>query len=92
MDDVALTRRTQTDRWTLLSLFCGEDESHNKTVEPQDLCKDQEEDHAHEEPGLLGRAPNTCIAHNADGETSRQPTQPHTQPSTQVEETPTGER
>lgn len=73
-------------------LFCGEDEGNDEAIEPQDLSEDQDEDHAHEEPGLLGCASHACISHNADGKASCQPTQTHTQSSTQVEETPIGER
>lgn len=49
-------------------LFCGENERNDESVETQDLSKNQDEDHAHEKPGLLSRASHACISHNADGE------------------------
>lgn len=72
-------------------LFCGEDEGHDETVEPQHLGEDQDEDHAHEEPGLLGGAPHAGVAHDADGEAGRQAAQAHAQAGAQVQEAPVGE-
>lgn len=69
-------------------LFCGQDEGNDEPVETQDLSEDQDEDHAHEEPGLLRRASHTCVAHDADGKAGCQSAEAHTQPGAQIEETP----
>lgn len=68
-------------------LLCGEDEGNDETVEAEHFREDEDEDHAHEEPGLLGSAPHACIAHNADGKAGCQPAQAHTQASAQLKET-----
>lgn len=73
-------------------LLCGEDEGNDETVEAEHFREDEDEDHAHEEPGLLGSAPHACIAHNADGKAGCQPAQAHTQASAQLKETPGGEK
>lgn len=72
----------------LHGLLSGEDEGHDQAVEPQHLGEDQDEDHAHEEPRLLGGAPHAGVAHDADGKAGRQATQTHAQASAQVKETP----
>lgn len=83
-------------RWCIFSrrrrrLFCGQDEGHDEAVEPQHLGEDQNEDHAHEEPGLLSGAPHTGVAHDADGEPGRQAAQAHAQAGAKVQEAPVGE-
>lgn len=80
-------------RWCVAcvaSLFCGQDEGHDEAVEPQHLGEDQDEDHAHEEPGLLGGAPHAGVAHDADGEPGRQAAQAHAQACAEVQEAPVG--
>ena len=72
-------------------LFRGQDEGHDEAVQPQDLGEDEDQDHAHEQPGLLGRAPHAGVAHDADGESSRQTAEAHAQTGSKVEETPVGE-
>lgn len=86
MDDevVLLFLLTQEDD----ALFCGQDEGHDEAVEPQHLGEDQDEDHAHEEPGLLGGAPHAGVAHDADGEPGRQAAQAHAQAGAEVQEAP----
>lgn len=69
-------------------LFRGENQGDNEPVETQDLSENQDEDHAHEEPGLLSCAPHACVSHNADCEACCQPAQSHAQSGSQVEETP----
>ncbi|CAG5897624.1 unnamed protein product, partial [Menidia menidia] len=66
------------------------DEGHDEPVEPQHLGEDQDQDHAHEEPGLLGGASHAGVAHDADGEPGGQPAQAHTQtgPQTMAAEAP----
>lgn len=71
-----------------VALLRGEDEGDDKPVETQDLGEDQDEDHAHEEPRLLSRAPHAGVAHDADGEAGRQPAEAHAESSAEVEETP----
>lgn len=69
-------------------LFCGQNEGNNEPIETQDLSENQNEDHAHKKPWLLSCAPHACVAHNANCEACRQPTEAHAQPSSQIEETP----
>lgn len=78
--------------WWWKGLLCGEDQSHDETVEAQHLREDEDQDHAHEQSWLLGSAPNTSIPHDANGKASSQATQPHTQASTQLKKTPGGRR
>lgn len=68
-------------------LFRGEDEGDDEPVETQDLSENQNEDHAHEKPGLLSRAPHARVAHDADREARRQPAEAHAQTGSQMEET-----
>lgn len=69
-------------------LFRGENEGDNESVETQDLSENQNEDHAHKKPRLLSCAPHACVAHDANSEACRQPTQAHTKTGSQMEETP----
>lgn len=69
-------------------LFRGEDEGDDEPVETQDLGENQDEDHAHKKPRLLSCAPHARVAHDANCEACRQPTEAHAQPSSQMEETP----
>lgn len=71
-------------------LFCRQDESHDKTVKPQDLSEDQDQDHTHKKTGLLGCSSHAGVAHDADGKTSRKTAEAHAQTSAEVEETPVG--
>ena len=78
--------------WRPAGLLCGEDEGDDETVEAKHLREDEDEDHAHEEPRLLGGTAHARIPHDADGETRCQPAQAHTQARAQLKETPGGER
>lgn len=69
-------------------LLGGENEGNDQAVEPQHLGENQDEDHADEEPRLLGSAPDARVAHDADGKASRQAAQAHAQTGTQVQEAP----
>ena len=71
-------------------LLGGEDERHDEAVQPQDLGEDQDQDHAHEQPGLLGRAPHARVPHDADGEAGGQAAESHAETGPQVEEAPGG--
>ena len=74
--------------WRPAGLLCGEDKGDYETVEAEHLGEDEDEDHAHEEPRLLGGATHACVPHNADGEACRQPAQAHAQARAQLKETP----
>lgn len=69
-------------------LFRGQNEGDNEPVETQDLGENQDEDHAHKEPGLLSRAPHAGVAHDADGKTCRQAAEAHAEPGAQMQEAP----
>lgn len=69
-------------------LFCGQNEGHDEAVKPQHLGEDQDEDHAHEEPRLLGGAPHASVAHDSDGEPGCQAAQAHAQTSPKMHEAP----
>lgn len=69
-------------------LFRGENEGDDEPVETQDLSENQDEDHAHKKPRLLSCSPHACVSHDANSEACCQPTEAHTQPGTQMEETP----
>lgn len=84
----SLQQQLLKDRWSGFVLLRGEDEGDNEPVQTQDLGENQDEDHAHEKPGLLGRSPHAGVAHDADGKAGRQAAQAHAQPGAQVEETP----
>lgn len=71
-----------------LLLFCGQNEGNDEPVETQDLSENQDEDHAHKEPGLLCRASHTSVAYDANGEAGCQSAEAHTQPGAQIQETP----
>lgn len=71
-------------------LFCRQDEGHDEAVETQHFSEDQNQDHPHEKPRLLGGASHAGVAHNADGEPSCQTTEAHAQTSTEMQETPDG--
>ena len=71
-------------------LLGGEDEGHDEAVQTQDLGEDQDQDHAHEEPGLLGRTPHARVPHDADGEARGQAAEAHAEAGPQVEEAPGG--
>lgn len=73
-------------------LFCRQDEGHDEAVEPQHLGENQDQDHAHEEPGLLSGASHARVAHDADGKPSCQAAQAHAQAGAKMQETPDGEK
>ncbi|KAG7266685.1 hypothetical protein CRUP_038073 [Coryphaenoides rupestris] len=65
-------------------LLRGEDEGYDEAVEPQHLGEDEDQDHAHEEAGLLGCAPHASVTHDANGKAGGQAAEAHTQASTQM--------
>lgn len=73
-------------------LFCRQDEGHDEAVKTQHLSEDQNQDHAHKKPGLLGCASHAGIAHDADGKPGCQTAEAHTQTSTEMQEAPDGGR
>ena len=75
-------------RW-LPYLFLGvQIDGDDEPVETQHLGEDKDEDHADEEPGLLGGATDTSITDDADGVACRQGGQTHCQTRTQMQEAP----
>merc|ERR1719333_1871671 len=68
----------------LLSSSGGHDEADDEAVEAQGLCKDEDEDHAHEQAWLLSIGAHACIANDANGESSRKGTQANGEARTQV--------
>lgn len=78
--------------WWPAGLLCGEDEGDDETVEAEHLGKDEDKDHAHEEPRLLGGATHARVPDDADGKACCQPAQAHTQARTQLKETPGEDR
>ena len=72
-------------------LFLGvQVDRHDEAVQPEHLGEDEDEDHADEEPGLLGRAAHPGVAHDADGVARSEPGQAHGQAGAQVHEAPGG--
>ena len=69
-----------------LDTFGWEHEGNNKSVQTQHFSEDKDKDHANKQPGLLRSAADTSIAHDADGKTSGQTTEPHREASTKVKE------
>ena len=75
------------------NLCLGEEvDGDDEAVEAEDLCEDEDEDHADEEARLLRRPPHAGVAHDADGVAGRQSRQAHSQTGTQVKEAPATER
>merc|ERR1711879_585814 len=46
----------------------GHHQAHDEPVQAERLCKDEDQDHAHEEPRLLRVRADTCVANYADGQ------------------------
>jgi len=51
--------------------LCVEVDGDDQAVETQDLGEDEDQDHTDEETRLLGRASDSRISHDADGEPGR---------------------
>lgn len=83
--DAMRARRTAT---RARGLFGVQEDGDDEAVQAQDLSEDEDEDHADEEAGLLGRAAHARVADDADGEACGQSGQPDGQPRTQVDEAP----
>ena len=70
-------------------LCLGEEvDGDDEAVEAEDLCEDEDEDHADEEARLLRRPPHAGVAHDADGVAGRQSGQTYCQTRTQMQEAP----
>lgn len=73
------------------ALLGGEDERHDEPVQPEDLGKDEDEDHPDEEARLLRRAAHARVAHDADGEAGCEAGQADAEASAEVHEAPVTE-
>jgi len=62
----------------------SDDQADNEAVQTQGLGEDEDEDHADEEPWLLGVGPNASIAHDANGQSCRQGAHAHCQSCAQM--------
>ena len=49
-----------------------QDQRHDEPVEPQRLAKDEDQNHAYVEPGLLPDGAHARVAHDADGQARRE--------------------
>lgn len=66
--------------------LCVEVDGDNEPVETEDLSENKDEDHSHEEPGLLSCPPNSCVTHDADSVACSQSRQTNGQTGAQVNE------
>ena len=74
-------------------LCLGEEvDGDDEAVEAEDLCEDEDEDHADEEARLLRRPPHAGVAHDADGVAGRQSRQAHREARAEMHETPANEK
>lgn len=62
------------------------DQSHDETVQPEHFSENEDQNHAHKQPGLLRRTTHAGIPHDSNGKASCQSAQPYTQSSSQVQE------
>lgn len=46
--------------------FCVQVNSHNKTIETQHFCKDENQDHSNEEAWLLGSSTDSSISNDSN--------------------------
>ena len=75
------------------NLCLGEEvDGDDEAVEAEDLCEDEDEDHADEEARLLRRPPHAGVAHDADGVAGRQARQAHREARAEMHETPANEK
>lgn len=51
--------------------LCVEIDGDDEPVQTQDLGEDEDQDHSDEETGLLSRASDPRVSHDADGEPGR---------------------
>ena len=66
-------------------LFLGvKVDRHNESVKSQDLGEDQDQNHPHEESGLLGRASHPGVTHHPDSVASGQTGEADTEAGAQV--------
>lgn len=70
-------------------LCLGEEvDGDDEPVQAQDLCEDEDQDHADEEPRLLRRPPHAGVAHYPDGVAGRQSRQAYREARAEMHETP----
>jgi hypothetical protein len=83
---------TKEKEWySLIGLFGCENKSHDETVQSQHFSKDKDEDHTHKKPRLLGRASNTRVSNNTNGEASSQTTKANREACSKMKEGSTRE-
>ena len=70
------------------SLFGVQIDGDDEPVQTQDLCENEDEDHAHEEPRLLRRPSHAGVAHDADRVARGQAREADGQAGAQVDEAP----
>lgn len=63
-------------------------DGHNESIQTQHLSEDENEDHTHEEAGLLGCPPHSCITHNTNSKTCSQARQSYAEASPKVYKAP----
>jgi len=62
----------------------GDDEADDKTIEPECLGEDEDQDHADEELRLLRIGTNSGVSHDADGQSGSEGGQAYGETSGQV--------
>lgn len=63
-------------------------DGHDETVQTEYFSENEDQDHSHEETGLLRRSTHSCVSHNADSEAGRQSWESYSQAGSQSQETP----
>ena len=69
-------------------LFRVQVDGDDETVEPEDLCENEDEDHSHEQSRLLRGPAHARVAHDADGVAGRETGQTDGQTGTEMNESP----
>lgn len=63
------------------------EKSHDETVETQDFGENENENHADEEPRLLGGSSHACVTNDTDSKTSSHTSKTHRKTRTQLDKT-----
>lgn len=71
---------------TAINLFSVEVDGDDEAVETEHLGENEDQDHADEETGLLGRSSHARVSHDADREARRQSTEADRETGAQVHE------
>lgn len=62
------------------------DQSHDETIQPEHFSKNEDQNHAHKQPGLLRRTTHAGVPHDSNGKAGCQSTQSYAKSSSQVQE------